>query len=186
MTEPTAGFASDIDRPRELTGARTRCPADPDQMPDDQRPPHYRTGNRERPIGSTGTMSGPPRIGTSVRLELMGHAYRQTPMRRRRTLLVRRMLAVFAVVGALGGCVADDESTSAAPRSEATLTIRREMPAGPIWEEGSTMVVRVFEERRLVREVQAGDGYYEPDLAVISLPPGTYRVKRPRFDAASF
>jgi len=55
-----------------------------------------------------------------------------------------------------------------------TLTVRREMPAGPLWEEGSTMVVRVFDGDRLVREVQSDA--YQPAEAAVSLKPGSYRV----------
>lgn len=94
-----------------------------------------------------------------------------------RSILAVRVLLGVVLVVSVTGCGGGSEQDVEGSQPQATLTVRRELPAGPIWTEGSTMVVRVFDGGRLVHEVQAGDGYYEPAEAVITLVPGPYRVE---------
>lgn len=84
---------------------------------------------------------------------------------------MRALLATSVLLAACISC--SDGSASGEPVS---LTVRRELPAGPVWEEGSTMVVRVFAGQSLVEELHVGDDY-EPAVATTSLDPGTYRVE---------
>jgi hypothetical protein len=57
----------------------------------------------------------------------------------------------------------------------ADLTIVREFAAGPIWEEGSTMVVRVTHRGEVVAEEEVGQNY-DTAVAHIALPRGTFDV----------
>jgi hypothetical protein len=87
-----------------------------------------------------------------------------------------RPLLLLLVVALVAGCTSGGDKSVDASQAPVTLTVRRELPSGPIWEEGSTMVVRIYDGAEMVEELHSGDDY-EPAVAVASLRPGTYRVE---------